>query len=1179
MLSSIDVETTAEPQLRERDGMQRRHHYVQWDDEYDTMRSRTRRGGANVAAVLACLALAVFLGACDSGGGGSTTTDDTSADMADTASNTCTNGGQCDSGVCDLASGTCADPSCDDTVQNGDETDVDCGGSCDGCTEGSACRVGADCVSGSCSAGFCTTASCTDGVQNGDESDVDCGGSCEACADGAACATNDDCMNGACQNGTCAGASCSDGAQNGDETGVDCGGSCDGCPADSACTTGDDCLSGVCVGGLCAAPTCMDNTTNGDETDQDCGGPSCDPCGLGAACTQSSDCQSNACDPGTATCVETHCMDGLLNGDETATDCGGSCAGCPDSSPCEVGDDCQSGVCDESSGTCAAAACDDLIQNGDETDVDCGGSCADLCAQGQGCGDDTDCASGFCDTNAGICVTYPSCQAILEAGRSTGDGEYVIDPDGTDPNVPFLVYCDMTTDGGGWTAIDPDLVINTTRDGTSDHRLTRTDLAGTGLCDLSDGGFLRGRGDTGVHCRYDFDIGFEFNAIRTGADPASDAVSIAVDAGSSSNDSDLTWVDEPWGSDSCSGAGDVRFGTASDDKGELSLGRYMDVAPCGPPISDTNGTVYSWADDEMNTVRGSILRLEFSEDAGEDVGWRWDAGRVYVRNEIGFTAALTTADPGMWEDGTIGTSCEDYVQPSGMYARATRSGVYAIDPDGAGGNDPINVYCEMRADGGGWRLLGVISGADADNWNTEIGYWGDSNTLGSIDDVDSDLKTQAWLDLDVSKAEILFERQYDGNIEAQTVLANECLDDQTNFVDLFASVDVSRACDLPHIRTLRGSAVGVSSSTYAEGSGIYALGGSSTNGFCWFGGDTVNNIFDGHLLWNQYPGATDCLRSGHLSGVGVYANSSSQYSNADITGTNWLNGTNFGLTVIRLYARDGMGIAGALTDADPGTWEDGSLAASCDEYRHPTAPRHAYAGSTGDGIYAIDPDGDGPASAYNVYCDMTTDGGGWTLLGIVSGADMTDSWNTELGYWSDDNLLGAIDARDADFKSQAWLDLDISGGEVMLERQYDGNVEAQSVLTSPCLNGQTHFVDLFASKDTSRACTPGQIRTITGSAVGVASTSYAEGSGTSALGGSSTNGFCWFGGDTSGNIFDGHIVWNQYPDVTNCAQAGHLGGIAVYANSSSQYENADITGTNWLNGTDFTLTVIRFYAR
>jgi hypothetical protein len=175
-------------------------------------------------------------------------------------------------------SGAGSDPTCTDGVKNGDETGVDCGGSCGVCGAGQMCTQHSDCQSRVCSGGLCEAPTCTDGVRNGDETDVDCGGSCATkCADSKACYVANDCQSLQCTGGRCQTPSCTDGVKNGDETDADCGGSCPGCYTGKMCTLQSDCQSIVCIGGLCQAATCIDGAKNGDETGVDCGGscPSC----------------------------------------------------------------------------------------------------------------------------------------------------------------------------------------------------------------------------------------------------------------------------------------------------------------------------------------------------------------------------------------------------------------------------------------------------------------------------------------------------------------------------------------------------------------------------------------------------------------------------------------------------------------------------------------------------------------------------------------------------------------------------------------------------------------------------------------------------------------------------------------------------------------------------------------
>ena len=100
-----------------------------------------------------------------------------------------------------------SDP-CHDRVRDGNETDVDCGGSCPlACAGFLACGLPSDCQSLSCVAGACAVPTCTDGVRDGFESDVDCGGHCDRCALGKRCFADVDCASNHCfkpgPGGTC----------------------------------------------------------------------------------------------------------------------------------------------------------------------------------------------------------------------------------------------------------------------------------------------------------------------------------------------------------------------------------------------------------------------------------------------------------------------------------------------------------------------------------------------------------------------------------------------------------------------------------------------------------------------------------------------------------------------------------------------------------------------------------------------------------------------------------------------------------------------------------------------------------------------------------------------------------------------------------------------------------------
>jgi len=351
----------------------------------------------------------------------------------------CEGGGQCASGVCSLDAQfhrRCTDSSCYDGLRSSAESAIDCGGQCGFCP-GVICETDDQCASRSCS-GSCDAPSCLDGIKNGSEVATDCGGpSCGRCP-GEACSEAADCASSICRDGACVAASCTDGAKNGRETQVDCGGSCANCGGEF-CTSMSSCASAICDNYQCTTRSCTDQMKNGGETAVDCGGD-CLAC-TGVACEHAAECASGRCAGGH--CAAPRCDDQLTNGFESDTDCGGSalidespCQRCMPGGACRIGSDCDSGVCRDH--VCRQPTCTDGYKNGDETATDCGGPCAP-CERVGVCERDADCASHHCNSDH-VCLLSPSCQGsspLLCQGRDccasplVPGGSFIV---GGDPN-------------------------------------------------------------------------------------------------------------------------------------------------------------------------------------------------------------------------------------------------------------------------------------------------------------------------------------------------------------------------------------------------------------------------------------------------------------------------------------------------------------------------------------------------------------------------------------------------------------------------------------------------------------------------------------------------------------------------------------------------------------------------
>jgi RHS repeat-associated protein len=319
-----------------------------------------------------------------------------------------------------------------------------CGGVCGGdgceCSTGSQCAPGFECANDECTscatnptAPGCLPSHCSNDVQDVDESDVDCGGSCEGCDPGNACASTADCGDGlecGTNNGACFGtgkpraqsvcwpAACADGVEPSEcgESNSPCGQNCscfNSCDTDAASSTCPS--SEICKRGLGSV---VGGSTRDVCTHDDC--PSNDPTQCG---TKSSLCGEHCiCTPNCAAATCANPGDGCMGECRAVCDNGDVCTKdihCPVGSSCPLTSNgprvCRPDICTERAirpplcGTPGAVcgACPTCTPQCDGKqcglDANCGQSCG-TCAAGSYCNGVGQCVSPSSDPFA----TFPT---------------------------------------------------------------------------------------------------------------------------------------------------------------------------------------------------------------------------------------------------------------------------------------------------------------------------------------------------------------------------------------------------------------------------------------------------------------------------------------------------------------------------------------------------------------------------------------------------------------------------------------------------------------------------------------------------------------------------------------------------------------------------------------------------
>lgn len=397
-----------------------------------------------------------------------------------------------------------------------------------------------------------------------------------------------------------------------------------------------------------------------------------------------------------------------------------------------------------------------------------GGDCADDNPQAfpmnpEVCdGADNDC-NGTPD-DGGVCGPPPlSCHHLHLDDPTAMSGIYTVDRDGAGGDSAIDVYCDMTTDGGGWTLMSK----FTQDDGISDlsearyNAMFRNALWIQGASDgppatpaptydgtdhiesidwrdvLVDGEeyelrqhFYKNDGTASpADATFDAKWDFTYNGyVSQNAAPEAERAWSLTNRTVLADDTGITWdtddatsffwlpFTDPVSGSVYTGCGSYNFSTSGCAMSTASNRRFGNAGIIEPTTSSTD-TAASWAPHTNVYANSDIVYVHQSTGAYGSSGS--DMNLLYwVRED------LCTSD-GDCPSGVCGVdhecvsalrSCEA-VRDAGQ----TGDGIYLLDFDGpAGPLAPVQAYCDQTTDGGGWMYVAEPSRSDTDPTDTTI---------------------------------------------------------------------------------------------------------------------------------------------------------------------------------------------------------------------------------------------------------------------------------------------------------------------------------------------------------------------------------------------------------------------------------------------------------------------------